>query len=80
MYNPAERSPTVTTPVSQVKTGTARRGLIMAWLGNRPWIDDEEHSIYAQEDEETQKEHSAFPLPIPEAKSADRTDDDHAKT
>src|SRR6266849_1135982 len=56
MYNPAERRPTVTTPVSQVKTGTARRCLIMAWLGNRPWIDDEENPLYAREDVETEAE------------------------
>jgi len=24
----------------------------MAWLGNRPWINDEENPIYAREDEE----------------------------
>src|SRR6267143_2140463 len=55
MYNPAERRPTVTTPFSQVKVGAARRSFIMAWLGNRPWIDDEENSIYAREDEEAEE-------------------------
>src|SRR5712692_8608355 len=52
MYNPAERRPTVTTPFSQVKVGAARRSFIMAWLGNRPWIDDEENPIYARDDED----------------------------
>src|SRR6266852_2017999 len=55
MYNPAERRPTVTTPFSQVKVGAARRSFIMAWLGNRPWIDDEENLIYAREDEEAEE-------------------------
>src|SRR5881409_1422554 len=55
MYNPAERRPTVTTPFSQVKAGAARRSFIMAWLGNRPWINDEENPIYAREDEEAEE-------------------------
>src|SRR2546429_8987849 len=55
MYNPAERRPTVTTPFSQVKVGAARRSFIMAWLGNRPWIHDEENPIYAREDEEAEE-------------------------
>src|SRR6266705_1686708 len=55
MYNPAERRPTVTTPFSQVKAGAARRSFIMAWLGNRPWIDEEENLIYAREDEEAEE-------------------------
>src|SRR6266480_3415704 len=55
MYNPAERRPTVTTPFSQVKAGAARRSFIMAWLGNWPWIDDEENPICAREDEEAEE-------------------------
>src|SRR3990170_3801172 len=47
---PAKRNPRVTSLASQVNTGAARRRPHMAWLGNRPWIEDEEHPLCAQDD------------------------------
>ena len=28
----------------------------MAWLGDRPWIEDEENPVYAQDDVDAEKE------------------------
>jgi hypothetical protein len=79
-YNPAEREVDIAHPATTLaftaKTGAVQRSFTMAWLGNRPWTEDAENSVLAQDEDKVDEDDDPDELDDDDLEDDDFDDED----
>src|SRR5215467_4679721 len=75
-YNPGRQRPSATTPVAEISGGNSPEELQMTWLGTRPWNEDEDVVLLAQDDDEEELDEDDEEEDLDDLDDLDEEDDD----
>src|SRR5262249_20683687 len=75
-YNPGRQRPSATTPVAEISGGTSPEELQMTWLGTRPWNEDEDVVLLAQDDDDEELDEDDEDEELDDLDDLDEDDDE----